>query len=394
MAVTVLRYPGGLEYPEFWKSNVQGLTPTGSYTLSFDQALSKFPGLQYDAQFNALKNSQSTQTSPDTQFNDDAFYQYEQELDTYNKSLEADKQKQAALSKAVDDKRAVYLSGLKDPAAIRAALDELQGAIKASSDYAISTMGKFTPPKAPTGYKPTGRPLPTPTSTFTPSPETQKNVEILQQQAASGNTESKQFLDNYVGSNETLVAQNQGPSTPVKYDEQMKQFVPNPGAGRPGEVRLKTPPPFAQGPRGEIMGDVASILPPAMSQGELYRAIQDYSRPGGPAKGSELRDLQQEWIRRQKLKGAEAPGAGPRGEALIAQNQGPSTPVKYDEQMNMFVPNQGGGRPANIRLKNTPVREAQAPAFDEQKALIAAQAAGSYRKRGDVEDPFRAAAFG
>lgn len=41
-----------------------------------------------------------------------------------------------------------------------------------------------------------------------------------------------------------------------------------------------------------------------------------------------------------------------------------------------------------------PVREAQAPAFDEQKALIAAQAAGSYRKRGDVEDPFRSGAVG
>lgn len=90
------------------------------------------------------------------------------------------------------------------------------------------------------------------------------------------------------------------------------------------------------------------------------------------------------------------PARGPRGEEMgeIARNQGPSTPVKYDEDMKMFVPNQGGGRPANIRLKNTPVREAQAPAFDEQKALVAAQAAGSYRKRGDVEDPFRAAAFG
>lgn len=90
------------------------------------------------------------------------------------------------------------------------------------------------------------------------------------------------------------------------------------------------------------------------------------------------------------------PARGPRGEDMgeIARNQGPSTPVKYDEDMKMFVPNQGGGRPTNIRLKNPPVREAQAPAFDEQKALIAAQAAGSYRKRGDVEDPFRSAAFG
>jgi hypothetical protein len=37
---------------------------------------------------------------------------------------------------------------------------------------------------------------------------------------------------------------NQGPSTPVKYDEQMKMFVPNLGAGRPTNIRLKTPNPF------------------------------------------------------------------------------------------------------------------------------------------------------
>lgn len=36
-----------------------------------------------------------------------------------------------------------------------------------------------------------------------------------------------------------LLAINQGPSTPVKYDEQMKIFVPNPGAGRPVNIRYK-----------------------------------------------------------------------------------------------------------------------------------------------------------
>ena len=35
---------------------------------------------------------------------------------------------------------------------------------------------------------------------------------------------------------------NAGPSTPVKYDEDMKLFAPNPGVGRPGKVRLKKPP--------------------------------------------------------------------------------------------------------------------------------------------------------
>ena len=36
-----------------------------------------------------------------------------------------------------------------------------------------------------------------------------------------------------------IAEQNQGPSTPVKYDPDMKQFILNTGAGRPGEVRLK-----------------------------------------------------------------------------------------------------------------------------------------------------------
>ena len=35
------------------------------------------------------------------------------------------------------------------------------------------------------------------------------------------------------------LAMNQGPSTPVKYDSDMRQLVPNPGGGRPGKIRLK-----------------------------------------------------------------------------------------------------------------------------------------------------------
>ena len=41
------------------------------------------------------------------------------------------------------------------------------------------------------------------------------------------------------GTGNTQVAANQGPSTPVKYDSDMKQLVPNPGGGRPGKIRLK-----------------------------------------------------------------------------------------------------------------------------------------------------------
>lgn len=98
---------------------------------------------------------------------------------------------------------------------------------------------------------------------------------------------------------------------------------------------------------------------------------------------------------------------GPRGEDMgdIAAEYGagfPKTPkwmIELEKEYNKvkdkpFSP----GRPKPGRgMGDTwegPVREAQAPAFDEQKALIAAQAAGSYRKRGDVEDPFRSGAFG
>jgi hypothetical protein len=46
---------------------------------------------------------------------------------------------------------------------------------------------------------------------------------------------STQMLSN----KSTEIALNQGPSSPIKYDEGMNQYVPNPGAGRPGNVRLK-----------------------------------------------------------------------------------------------------------------------------------------------------------
>jgi hypothetical protein len=137
----------------------------------------------------------------------------------------------------------------------------------------------------------------------------QKNIEILKQQAAAGNQASQEAL-------RKIAPQEKGPR---------------------GEETLKE-----RGPRGETMGDIASILPPAMTQGELYRDIQSRSgaKPGTKEYG-ELRDLQKEWIQRQKLKGAEA------------------------------------------------------PAFDEQKARVATRAADEYRQRqAQTEDPFRSGAFG
>ena len=64
---------------------------------------------------------------------------------------------------------------------------------------------------------------------------------------------------------------------------------------------------FFEGPQLNQPGNMASILPPAMSQGELYRAIQERGGAGeGTKEYGELRDLQKEWIQRQKLKGADA----------------------------------------------------------------------------------------
>lgn len=67
-------------------------------------------------------------------------------------------------------------------------------------------------------------------------------------------------------------------------------------------------------------------------------------------------------IARQDVQQGTSPMADPRLQSiyqsmnlgLMAQNQGPSTPVKYDEGMGIFVPNWGAGRPANIRYKGTP----------------------------------------
>lgn len=64
-------------------------------------------------------------------------------------------------------------------------------------------------------------------------------------------------------------------------------------------------------------------------------------------------------VAREDVKQGASPMADPRisqiyqmmNLGVLAQNQGPSTPVKYDEGMGGFVPNQGAGRPANIRYK-------------------------------------------
>jgi len=55
------------------------------------------------------------------------------------------------------------------------------------------------------------------------------------------------FREQYLPKPGVNFAVNQGPSTPVKFDEHMNMLVPNMGAGRPGQVRLKVPPVEAPG---------------------------------------------------------------------------------------------------------------------------------------------------
>ena len=60
----------------------------------------------------------------------------------------------------------------------------------------------------------------------------------MQRQPYGGNMPTP-GADELPDETQTTLAANQGPSTPVKYDSDMKQLVPNQGGGRPGKVRLK-----------------------------------------------------------------------------------------------------------------------------------------------------------
>lgn len=113
MAVTILKYPGGLEYPDVWKNSITGLTPISSYTLTKDQALSKFPGLAYDSAFKAL---------PD---------------DSTNNSMTPQQQQ---LHKAVDDAKANWDSKPSGTQESFEAYKQYQSAVKALSDWSVSTL--------------------------------------------------------------------------------------------------------------------------------------------------------------------------------------------------------------------------------------------------------------
>lgn len=94
--------------------------------------------------------------------------------------------------------------------------------------------------------------------------------------------------------------------------------------------------------REYIGGSPSFDLDPDIDSPIIDRDIKEYREKYGPPKmpsGPELRR------RIENLR--------QRYGNLMATNQGPSTPVKYDEGMGGFVPNPGAGRPTNIRYKGT-----------------------------------------
>jgi hypothetical protein len=86
----------------------------------------------------------------------------------------------------------------------------------------------------------------------------------------------------------------------------------------------------------------------------IDRDINQYRQQFGPSK-LDMNQLNQNIQRlRQIIRGATKFDTPSNFNSLMAANQGPSTPVKYDESMGGYVPNQGATRPANIRYKGFP----------------------------------------
>jgi hypothetical protein len=251
-------------------------------------------------------------------------------------------------------------------------------------------------------------------STLRKSPESEKNLSIVEDQAASGSEEAQAFLDQYKESvdpipktfaepeknlpivesqttletkepqsfldqyketslnnvpqeTETLIASTDtsqkpsGPSTPVKYDPVMKQYVPN---VEPGKVLLEILKQAKTGPRGEAVAqaqfgprgeDIAQVLP---------TGPRGMDRPPGTYHPSNIMPLQ-------------TPGSKWRpGEGYMIQNP-------FDRS-----PQTGPGLSQNQEEEETK------PEFDKQRALVASKAADEYRRSLQSEDPFRTSAFG
>jgi hypothetical protein len=111
---------------------------------------------------------------------------------------------------------------------------------------------------------------------------------------------------------------------------------------------------YAQEQGGPLVSEqVISSLPPAMTQDEFRQEVwnrQDRKRPEVPTSPLLKDMIKNFWGRYGYMKAAEGDDFN-----LMSANQGPSSPVKYDESMGGFVPNPGAGRPTNIRYKGAPL---------------------------------------
>jgi hypothetical protein len=111
---------------------------------------------------------------------------------------------------------------------------------------------------------------------------------------------------------------------------------------------------YAQEQGGPLVGQQmisGSLFP--MTQDEFRQEVwnkQDRSKPEVPLSPVIKDKIKDFWTRYGYMKASEGDDFN-----SIAANQGPSSPVKYDESMGGFVPNPGAGRPANIRYKGAPL---------------------------------------
>lgn len=310
---------------------------------------------------------------------DEALEKYEQDTSTYQQKLKA-------LQAQYDADKAYYLSGLQDPAAIKAALSKLKASEAAVVDYALSFLNN--PLKAPDKSK--FNQYKAPQSNYESVPEQSisqpKDEPVSQQKTPEQIIEAfeNKLLDQAKGKavewpnvqQNQEIAQADTSNWPSIKDRQEPPII-QPGTGWPTQPNVPptfrgTPSgtyPLAKGPKGE---QIASILPPAMTSAELQREIN--SRGGanpGTKEYGELRDLQKEWIQRQKLKGAEAPfesGPDKRFESAVAK---------------------ASAAPEEQKFLGTFQSE-----YDPQKAKLAAAASKSYKTGSNAFDPFKSSAFG
>lgn len=367
MAVSITKYPGGLEQPTAWESSIQGLTPQGTYLVSFEEALNKFPGLQYSKEFQEAQKANTT-------------YGASAPAPTTNETISNDRYARSAeLAKKVDDLRAKYLAAPSGTPESRALYAELQAAVKEASDYSLglldsktdSTVLKLEPELKSFPSQELQKEEPSSETEESPIEVEKSSVDIIEEFKDKLLDQAKGEAVDWSDSSSQEVAQAipkgavplQGPATPVRYDEQMRQYVPVVPPDVMVPALLKT----AQEPKDE---QIAQALP---------TGPRGMDRPPGSYHPSNIMPLQ-------------TPGSNWRpGEGYMIQNPferspqtGPGLSQKKERAIEI-------ASAASDLQKATQTYQSE---FDPQKARAASSAAKEYRRVGQVEDPFRSGVFG